>query len=136
MLLSKLPKRLERVGNDCVMIPEKSMMESEWDEKCWSCIAKSVSAKMLVRRATIDTGRMRQSRVVVLHNDTNSTWVEVKQHSIRYTFDITRVMFSAGNTTERKRMGTCFVNLSRHWIHTHTHTHTPTQTQTHKTQVH
>ena len=65
MLLSKLTKRWERVGNDCVMIPEKSMMESEWDEKCWSCIAKSVSAKMLVRRATIDTGRMRQSRVVV-----------------------------------------------------------------------
>jgi len=104
LLLSKLPKRWERVGNDVVVIPEKSLCEPEW-RYGWKCIAKNLSAKMLVRRATIDTGRMRQSRVAVLHNDLKSNWVEVKQHSIRYMFDITRVMFSAGNTTERKRMG-------------------------------
>ena len=74
--------------------------------------------KMVVRRAEIDKGPLRQSHCTVLHWDQGDRgagngsgqqerqpWVEVRQHGIRYTFDITRVMFSAGNTTERRRMG-------------------------------
>lgn len=32
-------------------------------------------------------------------------WVEVIENSIRYGFDVTRVMFCSGNCTERIRMG-------------------------------
>lgn len=32
-------------------------------------------------------------------------WVETAQHGLVFGFDITKVMFSSGNVTERKRMG-------------------------------
>jgi len=34
-----------------------------------------------------------------------SGWVETAQHGLQFGFDVTRVMFSSGNVTERKRMG-------------------------------
>src|SRR3546814_8674256 len=33
-------------------------------------------------------------------------WVTLKENSIRFSFDITRIMFCSGNNTERIRMGT------------------------------
>ena len=36
---------------------------------------------------------------------TRPGWVETAQHGLIFGFDITKVMFSSGNVTERKRMG-------------------------------
>ena len=36
-------------------------------------------------------------------------WITVTEHKIRQSFDLTRVMFSRGNVTEKKRFGTSLV---------------------------
>ena len=36
---------------------------------------------------------------------TRPGWVQTSQHGLDFGFDITRVMFSSGNVTERQRMG-------------------------------
>jgi hypothetical protein len=54
---------------------------------------------------------MRQSRAVMLDEDGRSNadeasgWVSHRENSIVYTFDVTRVMFSSGNGTEKMRVG-------------------------------
>lgn len=45
----------------------------------------------------------RDSQAVLLLGD--SGWVAHKEGGVVYHLDVTRVMFSSGNTTERQRMG-------------------------------
>ena len=56
--------------------------------------------KRVARQAAVDPGRMRQSRVEMLLGEDG--WVELKQHGVLYQLDVTKVMFSSGNTTERR----------------------------------
>ena len=62
--------------------------------------------KRVARQAAVDPGRMRQSRVEMLLGEDG--WVELKQHGVLYQLDVTKVMFSSGNTTERRSASTHF----------------------------
>ena len=51
-------------------------------------------------------GPRRASHAVVVYDpDKRGGWVTVRQNAVSYDFDATRVMFSSGNTSEKKRMG-------------------------------
>ena len=78
-------------------------------------LAACFGLKRVARKATIDSGPKRESRVRLLYPhpqgqpDTTGPeapgWVTVSENRIRFGFDITRVMFCSGNVTERMRMG-------------------------------
>jgi len=77
-------------------------------------LAACFGLKRVARKATIDSGPKRESRVRLLYphqGQPDATgpeaagWVTVVENRIRFGFDITRVMFCSGNVTERIRMG-------------------------------
>jgi tRNA wybutosine-synthesizing protein 2 len=59
-------------------------------------------ATVLVRTGPI-SGELREPRVLRVAGDATET--EVVEHGIRWRFDAARVMFAAGNRTERARLG-------------------------------
>lgn len=119
------PRKIEWVG-DVLMLPSKALTDPRWASgtgtwaELWSCVAAAMHSTRVARAARIDPGLKRQSRVQMLfnmHHGTRSTaadtdpdaggdtWVRLRENGLWYNFDITRVMFSSGNVTEKARMG-------------------------------
>eukprot|EP01083_Nonionella_stella_P042400 114549_1 len=98
--------RWEKLG-DCVLLGRGAF--SEWPQKftcagspLWTGVASALGAKRVARQQEIDPGLKRRSRVQMLLGDDG--WVEHKENSIFYCFDVTKCMFSSGNGTEKMRM--------------------------------
>ena len=102
------PSKYEVVG-DVLMIPEKSFQLASWEAlpdkaPLWQGLAACFGLRRVALKAEIDAGAKRESRVSMLFNgDHADTWVTVNENGIRYSFDITKVMFCSGNCTERMR---------------------------------
>jgi hypothetical protein len=102
------------------MIPSESMQGDEWDSiiinysnndiNIWSQLASCFGLKRVARKASVDKGPMRESRVILLYPSIDSNednddkygpdslgWVTVFENKIAVSFDITRVMFCSGN---------------------------------------
>lgn len=127
-----LPSKFELVG-DVLMIPETAFTADGWlnfvtniaDDNViafWTQLAAFFGVSRVARKAIVDSGEMRESKVrlllppvgrpnenestsAVLHGPGSVGWVWVTENGIKYGFDITRVMFCSGNVTERMRMG-------------------------------
>lgn len=112
-LLSNLPKKWELLG-DLVILPETAFESGDWGEfiqrlsasellQFWQDIAQSLGGNRLARQHPIakDTHRSSQTEMLV----GQSGWVEFLDHGIHFGFDATKVMFSSGNVTERRRIG-------------------------------
>ena len=67
-----------------------------------------MQAERVARKEEIIDNSKRESAVQILFRSqtskANGGWVELKENGLVYTFDITRVMFSSGNVTEKRRM--------------------------------
>ena len=115
---SDIPEKFEIVG-DVLMIPfdritgnhfQKLLLISNDATEMWKELAEIFGLHRVARKAAVDRGPMRESRVVILYptdcqNGSNSAaWVTVVENSISFSFDITKVMFCSGNVTERMRM--------------------------------
>lgn len=103
--LDEIPSKYELVG-DVLMIPESALQASGWqreDLHIWAHLAACFGLKRVARKAKVDAGAMRQSRVVMLWPPGADTWVKVVENGISFNFDITRIMFCSGNCTERMR---------------------------------
>ena len=108
-----IPDKFEVVG-DVLMIPSDRLTSQPWqailsDESkaasVWSGLAAIFGLKRVARKAAVDSGPMRKSRVSILFpSEGCSSWVTVVENSISFSFDITKVMFCSGNVTERMRM--------------------------------
>jgi Met-10+ like-protein len=85
----------------------------------WSHLARLHRSQRVVRRAAIDpSSSIRQSHFLILWppppgdaSDVHSGpggagWITVTEQGIRQSFDLTRVMFSRGNISEKIRFGT------------------------------
>ena len=118
-LLATLPSRWEKLG-DCVVLPPDSIPDEallsaaplqQTRSEFFEVVRAALGAKRLARQAVVDQGRMRQSRAVMLDADGHDKsddltgWVSHRENSIVYIFDVTRVMFSSGNGTEKMRVG-------------------------------
>lgn len=112
-LLSNLPKKWELLG-DLVILPETAFESGDWGEfiqrlsafgllQFWQDVAQSLGGNRLARQHPIakDTHRSSQTEMLV----GQSGWVEFLDHGIHFGFDATKVMFSSGNVTERRRIG-------------------------------
>lgn len=119
-LLATLPSRWEKLG-DCAVLPPEAIPDEALlsaaplqQTRCefWQVICAALGVKRVARQAAVDQGRMRQSRAVMIgknglsdSDDEASGWVKHRENSVIYTFDVTRVMFSSGNGTEKMRVG-------------------------------
>ena len=112
-LLSKLPKKWELLG-DLVILPESAFESSEWSEYIeslsplemlgfWQEVAQSLGGNRLARQHPIAKDKHRTSQTEMLVGQ--SGWVQFLDHGIHFGFDSTKVMFSSGNVTERRRIG-------------------------------
>jgi tRNA wybutosine-synthesizing protein 3 len=77
--------------DDIVLLPEGCMTNPAWlsaGPSVWSAIASAVGGMRVARRARIDPGLKRQSRMQLLLGD--SGWVVVKENGLKYCLDVTR----------------------------------------------
>lgn len=117
-----IPDRFEFVG-DVLLVPRDSFSEPHWApfaQQMWAqvCASTTPAFSRVARKAFIDPGEKRQSHVELLYVNPQLLaaspsartrerpgWVEVRENGIVYGWDLTRVMFSSGNVTEKARMG-------------------------------
>ena len=60
----------------------------------------------LARQAAVSQGPKRESRAELLWDpESRGGWTETKELGVAYGLDVTKVMFSSGNGTEKRRMG-------------------------------
>ncbi|RLN06724.1 hypothetical protein BBO99_00001091 [Phytophthora kernoviae] len=115
-----IPEKYEFVS-DVLLIPRDSFLEPEWApfaQEMWVqvCEATTPVFSRVARKAFIDSNEKRQSHVELLYTNHKALtshrskespgWVEIRENSIIYGWDLTRVMFSSGNVTEKARMAT------------------------------
>ena len=107
-LLASIPKKWERL-NDLVLFQKDAFQESEWEQVLdqnndfFHRIADALNVKRIGRQQPISNDVMRSAQAELLHG--SDGWVEVKDNGVFYGFDATKVMYSSGNVTERRRMG-------------------------------
>ena len=112
-LIANLPQKWELFG-DLAIIPNSTMNNSQWqdffelitqeqEQEVWQIIAQALRVERLARQDKIATDMMRTSQVKMLLG--NSGEVEINDFGVKFWLDVTKVMFSSGNVTERHRIG-------------------------------
>ncbi|KAJ8526187.1 hypothetical protein ON010_g14992 [Phytophthora cinnamomi] len=118
-IVKAIPDKYEFVS-DVLLIPRDSFLEPEWApfaDEMWAhvCASTTPAFSRVARKAFIDASEKRQSHVELLYVNNKLLpsqrskeapgWVEIRENGIIYGWDLTRVMFSSGNVTEKARMG-------------------------------
>ena len=112
-LSKELPRKWQHLG-DAVVLSEIAFTSQKWcalfsqrTEKelqdLWRQIAQALGGKRLARQHPITKDKHRTSQTELLLGQNG--WVEFLDHGVHFGFDATKVMFSAGNVTERRRIG-------------------------------
>ena len=100
-LLSELPHSWERHG-DLVSLPQRSFCSPQWQalgSELWETVACALKCERLARNAEISPNKYRSSRSKMLLG--RHPWVEHTDNGVKYSFDVTKTMFSSGNITEK-----------------------------------
>lgn len=106
-LAQEVPSRWEKLG-DLVLIPENAFTANDFkiiDTELYATVARVLDAKRVARQAPVSQGPKRESRAQILYPEGADGWVETKELGVTYGLDVTKVMFSSGNGTEKNRMG-------------------------------
>ena len=102
-----VPSKWEKF-DDVAIIPNKSFRDGYWDEVpsdvLWREVAIAIGVQRLYRKGEVD-GPKRKPEIELLTGSSRGSWVIRKENGIRYGYDITNCMWSAGNVNERRRMG-------------------------------
>ena len=111
-MIENLPKKWELYG-DLAILPKHSFRSSNWlsilsnqpklQQQIWQVIARALSVNRLAQQAEISSDRLRTSQVTMLLGENGE--VEFTDYGVKFWFDVTKVMFSSGNVTERHRIG-------------------------------
>ena len=112
-LITNLPRKWELFG-DLAIIPNSTVNNSQWqdffgritqeqEQEIWQIIARALRVNRLARQEKIATDMMRTSQVKMLLGDSGE--VEINDFGVKFWLDVTKVMFSSGNVTERHRIG-------------------------------
>eukprot|EP00105_Crassostrea_gigas_P016243 XP_011433560.1 PREDICTED: tRNA wybutosine-synthesizing protein 2 homolog isoform X2 [Crassostrea gigas] len=102
-LRSDIPRRWERHG-DLVMIDAcfQNPFWRQYGDDIWRLISEVLSCDRLAQKGSIASNGYRTPSVRLLLGQDG--WVEHVDNGIRYTYDVTKCMFSAGNVTEKLRV--------------------------------
>ncbi|NXI80460.1 TYW2 protein, partial [Rhipidura dahli] len=99
-----VPRAWQRHG-DLVLLSEESFRAAPWGRlgsALWVTVASALGARRVARRGRVMPDGMRTPSVTLLLGQDG--WVEHVDNGIRYTFDVTKCMFSPGNITEKLRV--------------------------------
>uniref|UniRef100_UPI0037E943A9 tRNA wybutosine-synthesizing protein 2 homolog n=1 Tax=Semicossyphus pulcher TaxID=241346 RepID=UPI0037E943A9 len=86
------------LGDNCFSLP----LWKKMDQQLWTAVAKGLGAKRLAKMSRIARDGFRSPMVTMLLGE--HSWVTHVDNRIRYEFDVTKCMFSAGNITEKLRV--------------------------------
>ncbi|NXX99159.1 TYW2 protein, partial [Centropus bengalensis] len=99
-----VPHAWQRHG-DLILLSEDSFRAALWEKLgpvLWETVASALGARRVARRGRVLPDGMRSPSVTLLLGQDG--WVEHVDNGIRYTFDVTKCMFSPGNITEKLRV--------------------------------
>ncbi|NXH63763.1 TYW2 protein, partial [Rhabdornis inornatus] len=99
-----VPHAWQRHG-DLVLLSQDSFRAEPWERlgsALWETVASALGARRVARRGRVMPDGMRTPSVTLLLGQHG--WVEHVDNGIRYTFDVTKCMFSPGNITEKLRV--------------------------------
>ncbi|NXM69507.1 TYW2 protein, partial [Serilophus lunatus] len=99
-----VPRAWQRHG-DLVLLSDESFQAAPWERlgpALWDAVASALGAQRVARRGRVLPDGMRTPNVTLLLGQDG--WVEHVDNGIRYTFDVTKCMFSPGNITEKLRV--------------------------------
>uniref|UniRef100_A0A672JDP1 tRNA wybutosine-synthesizing protein 2 homolog n=2 Tax=Salarias fasciatus TaxID=181472 RepID=A0A672JDP1_SALFA len=99
-----LPRSFQRHG-DLILLGENCFSSPLWrnmGDQLWAAVAGGLGAKRLAKMSRISRDGFRSPVVTMLLGE--NSWVEHVDNGIRYQFDVTKCMFSAGNITEKLRV--------------------------------
>ncbi|XP_076450177.1 tRNA wybutosine-synthesizing protein 2 homolog isoform X2 [Babylonia areolata] len=103
-LLKQVPTHWEKHG-DLVLLPASAFASAEWDvlgQKLWLTVAKCTRASRVARQSVISADGFRSPQVSLLLGE--NAVVQHVDNAIRYEYDLTCCMFSAGNISEKLRI--------------------------------
>ena len=112
-MLTDLPTGWELHG-DLVLLPKDAFRQADWQvlasvekgmndlTELWRAVAEALAVERVARKGDISGGERRPD-VEMLQGEAG--WVTHREHGIDYSFDVTKSMFSAGNLSERGRIG-------------------------------
>ncbi|XP_048400475.1 tRNA wybutosine-synthesizing protein 2 homolog [Stegostoma tigrinum] len=103
-LSQDLPRVWKRHG-DMIILNEKAFQAEIWktlEPELWQVVANVLGAKRIAKAGRVSAGGFRTPKVTLLLG--NDAWVHHIDNGIRYTFDVTKCMFSSGNITEKLRV--------------------------------
>lgn len=111
-MVNFLPKKWE-LFSDLAIVPSDSLDSKEWQdlfsknvalsEEIWQIIADSLKVSRIARQSEIANDKLRSSQVKLIVGDSGE--VEFVDFGVKFWLDVTKVMFSSGNVTERHRIG-------------------------------
>lgn len=104
-LLSELPTRWEKLG-DLALLPRTCMASPDWGslgQPLWRAVAVALGVERLAMQAPVANTGTRDSQARLLLGGCG--WVQHKEGGVVYSLDVTKCMFSSGNTSERQRTG-------------------------------
>lgn len=105
LLHKDLPSHWEQHG-DMIVLPEKSFTLDKWQQfgaELWEVVSEGLHVTRIAKKSRISGDGFRTPKVTLLCGDNG--WVTHVDNGIKYTFDVTKCMFSAGNITEKIRIG-------------------------------
>ena len=107
-----LPTKWELLG-DIALVPSDTLNSEEWHivlsenetlhREVWREIATSLRVSRIARQSEITNDKLRSSQVKMIVGDSGE--VELTDNGVKFWLDVTKVMFSSGNVTERHRIG-------------------------------
>ena len=112
-MVGDLPTGWELHG-DLVLLPKDAFRQADWQvlasvekemndlTELWRVVAEALAVEQVARKGEISGGERRPDVEMLLGED---GWVTHREHGIDYSFDVTKSMFSAGNLSERGRIG-------------------------------
>uniref|UniRef100_UPI00398E8DDC tRNA wybutosine-synthesizing protein 2 homolog isoform X2 n=1 Tax=Pristiophorus japonicus TaxID=55135 RepID=UPI00398E8DDC len=99
-----LPQVWKRHG-DMIVLNENAFQAKIWktlEPEVWQAVADALGVKRIAKTGRVSADGFRTPRVTLLLGD--DAWVHHIDNGIRYTFDVTKCMFSSGNITEKLRV--------------------------------
>jgi len=111
-MASCLPTKWELLG-DLALVPSDTLNSDEWHnmrsenetlyQEVWREIGTSLGVSRIARQTEIANDKLRSSQVKMIVGDSGE--VELTDNGVKFWLDVTKVMFSSGNVTERHRIG-------------------------------
>ncbi|XP_067903754.1 tRNA wybutosine-synthesizing protein 2 homolog [Heterodontus francisci] len=99
-----LPQVWKRHG-DMIVLNENAFQADIWktlEPEVWQVVSNALGVKRIAKTGRVSANGFRTPKVTLLLGD--DAWVHHIDNGIRYTFDVTKCMFSSGNITEKLRI--------------------------------